>query len=139
MTISFSQRPGRHERHYRRKLHNRLFADAPAAVDDDALLEAQRLDHEELLAFLGELRATVQRAVDLEPNADSQVVLELKERLDRLYETSAGLAEDHSANQAVHRIFFKPFGQLRQPFNGRIKGVQPSPYNECPGCAVPKP
>jgi hypothetical protein len=103
MTISFSQRPGRHERHYRRKLHNRLFADAPAAVDDDALLEAQRLDHEELLAFLGELRATVQRAVDLEPNADSQVVLELKQRLDRLYETSAGLAEDHSANQAAIR------------------------------------
>ena len=103
MSMSFSQRPGRHERHYRRKLGNPLFADAPTAVDGDALLEAQRLDHQELLAFLGELRASVQRAVDLEPNADSQVVLDLKAQLDRLYETSAALAEDHSDNQAAIR------------------------------------
>ena len=103
MSIPFSKRPGRHERHYRRRVGNPLFAEAPAEVDGDVLLEAQRLDHEELLAFLSELRATVQRAIDLKPNEGSEVVLDLKEQLDRLFETSAGLAEDHAENQAAIR------------------------------------
>ncbi|MDJ0740869.1 MAG: hypothetical protein QNJ91_14230 [Gammaproteobacteria bacterium] len=101
MSIRFSERPGRHERHYRRRVGNPLYAAAPAVVDDAALLDAQRRDHDELLAFVDELRATLQRAVDLPPNAGSDVVLEIKEDLDRLYETSAGLAEDHAANQAA--------------------------------------
>lgn len=101
MSTAFSERPGRHERHYRRRLDNPLFGARRLYADDAALFEMQRLDHEELLTFLAELRETVQRAVDLEPNAGSEIILDLKERLDRLYETSAGLAEDHSANQAA--------------------------------------
>lgn len=101
MSVSFSQRPGRHERHYRRKLGNPLFPGASPPVDDAVLLDAQRLDHEELLAFVVELRETVQRAVDLRPNEGSEVILDIKERLDRLYEMSAGLAEDHADNQTA--------------------------------------
>lgn len=101
MSIPFSQLPGRHERHYRRKIGNPLFADGPLQTDETQLLEMQRLDHEELLAFIGELRQTVQRAIELKPNVGSEVVLELKEQLDRLYEVSAGLADDHSGNQAA--------------------------------------
>lgn len=100
MSVSFSQRPGRHERHYRRKLGNPLFVGAPATADAEALFACQRLDHEELTAFLAELRQAVQRAANLSANEDSEVVLKLKAQLDRLYEVSAGLAEDHSANQA---------------------------------------
>lgn len=103
MAIHFSQLPGRHERHYRRRLDNPLFSDGPYRVDEALLLEAQRLDHEELLAFLTELRGTVQGAVELQPNVGSEVVLELKERLDRLYEQSAGLADEQGANQQVVR------------------------------------
>ncbi len=103
MTVSFSQLPGRHERHYRRRLGNPLFPDAPRQPDDGELLEMQRLDHEELLGFLAELRATVQRAVQLRPNEGSDVILGIKEQLDRLYEASAGLAEDHASNQAAIR------------------------------------
>ena len=101
MAVEFSQFPGRYERHYRRRLANPLFPGDPLAFDQEALLEMQRLDHEELLAFLGELRQVVQQAVDLKPNVGSEVVLELKEQLDRLYEVSAGLADDHGANQAA--------------------------------------
>jgi hypothetical protein len=103
MDTAFSQFPGRHERHYRRRLDNPLFAARRATFDRDVLLEMQRLDHEELLDFLTVLRATVQQAVDLAPNAGSEVVLDLKERLDRLYEQSAGLADDHAQNQAAIR------------------------------------
>lgn len=101
MSISFSELPGRHERHYRRKLGNPLFPGEPLARDDESLLECQRLDHEELIAFLDELRGAVQRAVELKPNEGSEVILALKEQLDRLYEQSAGLAEDHANNQAA--------------------------------------
>ena len=78
-----------------------MFSGGPEGPEDDSLLEAQRLDHEELLAFLAELRDTVQGAVDLRPNEGSERILEIKEKLDRLFETSAGLAEEHSANQAA--------------------------------------
>jgi copper homeostasis protein CutC len=103
MSIPFSQFPGRHERHHRRKIASTLFAFEVVGRQDERLLEMQRLDHEELIAFLDELRRTVQRAVDLEPNAGSEIVLALKEDLDRLYEVSAGLADDHSGNQAAIR------------------------------------
>ena len=103
MSIPFSESPGRHERHYRRRIDNPLFGERAVSRDDAVLLEAQRLDHEELMAFLQRLRQTVQRAVELAPNEGSEVILELKERLDRLYEQSAGLAEDHDANQAAIR------------------------------------
>ncbi len=103
MSIPFSQLPGRHERHYRRKIDNPLFADAQQIRNDETLLEMQRLDHEELLLFLGELRGIVQKAVNLKPNEGSEVVLELKEHLDRLYEQSAGLADDHRGNQSAIR------------------------------------
>jgi hypothetical protein len=101
MSLSFSEFPGRHERHYRRRLDNPLFGSRTIVRDDDSLLEAQRLDHEELLGFLRALRAAMQQAVDLKPNEDSEVILALKERLDRLYEQSAGLADQQSHNQAA--------------------------------------
>jgi hypothetical protein len=101
MTIPYSERPGRHERHYRRRVGNPLFGERAAVRDDEVLLEMQRLDHEELLAFLEDLRATVRRAVELRPNEGSDVVLAIKEQLDRLYEQSAGLADDHGGNQSA--------------------------------------
>jgi len=103
MAIPFSRMPGRHERHYRRRLDNALFPGGPLRLDEAVLLEMQRLDHEELLGFLGDLRQAVQRAADLRPNVGSEVVLELKEQLDRLYEVSAGLADEHQGNQAAIR------------------------------------
>ncbi len=101
MKIPLSEKPGRHERHYRRRLDNPLFGDRAVARDDDALLEIQRLDHEELIAFLQALRQTVQRAVTLKPNEGSEVILELKEQFDRLYEQSAGLADEQAGNQSA--------------------------------------
>ncbi len=103
MPVPFSEMPGRHERHYRRKINNPLFPQPVMDVDQDELLNMQRLDHEELIAFLTELRETVQQAVELKPNEGSEVILELKEKLDRLYEASAGLADEQQGNQQAIR------------------------------------
>ena len=101
MEVAFSERPGRHERHFRRRIDNPLMPRPVTGYSNEELLEVQRLDHEELLAFLTELRQTVQRAVNLGRNEESQTVLDLKADLERLYETACGLADDHSDNKAA--------------------------------------
>jgi len=103
MQIPFSELPGRHERQYRRKAGNHLFPGQFLKPMDSDLLEAQRLDHEELVAFMAELRELVQRAVDLRANEESQVVLDLKADLDRAYEKASSLAEDQSGNKDAIR------------------------------------
>ncbi len=118
MRIPFSELPGRHERHYRRRLDNPLF-DPPTEADDEALLEVQRLDHEELLAFITELRQTVSRAVALKPREETEVVLRLKEDLERLYETACGLADDQEGNkQAIEQLL----GVILQTIRNNAEG-----------------
>ena len=98
MAASFSDLPGRHERHYRRRIDNPLFSLMIKFHDDD-FFEAQRLDHEEILSFIEKFRSTMQQAIDLKPSEESEVILKLKEDLERLYEISAGLADDQKQNQ----------------------------------------
>lgn len=98
MQIPFSEKPGRHERHYRRRLDNPLF-DSPTQLSDEALLEVQQRDHEELVDFVAELRQVVERAVSLKPQEESEVILQLKADLERLYQLSAGLADEQGGNQ----------------------------------------
>jgi hypothetical protein len=101
--IPFSERPGRHERHFRRKLTNALLPRGIAHPTDAQLLEVQRLDHEELVAFTETLQGLVVKAINLPPNVESEVVIDLKEQLDKAYETSAGLADDQTGNQSAIR------------------------------------
>ena len=103
MRVTYSELPGRHERHLRRRAGNPLFPRSIAAVGEAELLEVQRLDHEELLVFLTELRGTVQRAVSLKSNEQTQVVLDLKADLERLYETAAGLPDEQDGNKTAIR------------------------------------
>jgi len=101
MYIPFSEKPGRHERHFRRRLNADLFPRPVRDYTSEQLLEVQRLDHGELISFLNELRRTVQQAVELKPNEETQVILDLKADLERLYETASGLADDHDNNKAA--------------------------------------
>ena len=73
--------PGRHERYLVRKHNNPLFLESERTLTSSQLNEAQRLDHEELVAYIGDLRRLVGEAVALGPHEQSDVILELKERL----------------------------------------------------------
>ncbi len=99
MKIPFSNLPGRHERHFLRKLNNPLFDEPIIDYSDEDLLEVQRLDNEELLNYLTDLRTLVQRAIALNPNEESQVVLDLKSDLDESYEKACTLADDQRSNK----------------------------------------
>ena len=107
MQIPFSEYPGRHERHFRRKLNNPLYPRPIHDYHDDALLEEQRMDHEEIVSFLGNLRTLVEQAVSLKPNEESDIVLDLKAELEKLYETSCRLGDQQANNKAAIRDLLK--------------------------------
>lgn len=94
MKPSFSTHPGAHERQLIRCADNPLFPPQRRQVIQIEVNEAQRRDLQEAQAFQERFRALVQRAIDLPPQADSEVVLKLKEDLDQAYEQACGLAGD---------------------------------------------
>jgi hypothetical protein len=103
MRLLFSELPGRHERYLVRKHHNPLFPESERTLTSNQLNEAQRLDHEELVTYIGELRKLVGEAVALGPHEQSEVILELKERLDQYYERACRLADDQTPNKEAIR------------------------------------
>lgn len=60
------------------------------------MIEAQQQDHEQLLAFHEEFQEVLSDSVQLKANVDSDVVLKLKDRLDKLYEQASVIADDQS-------------------------------------------
>ncbi|MCU7813166.1 MAG: hypothetical protein KZQ77_18330, partial [Candidatus Thiodiazotropha sp. (ex Notomyrtea botanica)] len=88
-----------------RKHNNPLFPEDQRSLTQGELTEAQRLDHEELEAYIGDLRKLVGEAVALGPHEQSDVILELKERLDKAYESASRLADDQSPNkEAIQKL-----------------------------------
>ena len=105
MRLLFSDMPGRHERYLVRKHNNPLFPESERALTSNLLNEAQRLDHEELVAYIGDLRKLVGEAVALGPHEQSEVILDLKERLDKFYEQACRLADDQTPNkEAIKKL-----------------------------------
>lgn len=105
MIIKPSEFPGSHERHLLRKANNPLFENQQVELDDETLLDAQRLDHELLSAFMTEFRDLLHTTTNLAGNVDSDTVLGIKDRLDRAYETASAVADDQSsAKQAIAKL-----------------------------------
>ncbi|RDH81003.1 MAG: hypothetical protein DIZ78_18210 [endosymbiont of Escarpia spicata] len=84
-----------------RKHENLLFSESERSLTPGILEEAQKLDHEELVSYIGDLRKLVGEAIALGPHEQSDVILSLKERLDKSYETACGLADNQSDNKAA--------------------------------------
>ena len=92
--MKFSDMPGMRERQLVRRYKNPLFKMSEVTILD--VHNAQQEDAKEVDNFMKEFRALVQKAVDLDDNADPDVILKLKEQLDKSYEECAGLAGDQS-------------------------------------------
>lgn len=96
MSLQFSTEPGPHERQLRRKYHNPLFGEASKDITQQDLLDARQQDQAELQQFLEDFQSLLQQAVDLKPNTDSQIILDIKERLDQSYTRCCAMPGDHS-------------------------------------------
>ena len=101
MELPFTHRPGRRERHLRRRHGNPLFAWPAELVAPETLLAAQQADHEEMEAFRASLASLVQEAAELPPDSGSDQILDLKARLEQHYEQSCGLPEEHDRERAA--------------------------------------
>jgi hypothetical protein len=92
--LTFNPKPGGHERKLQRRLGNPLFSEEQRKVKESELMEAQHRDFEEVQAFLQEFQTLVEEAAGLEGNAESEQILNLKERIDEAYERCSGLGGD---------------------------------------------
>ncbi len=94
-----SENPGAHERHLIRRHENALFGDRATEVTSDSLQQNQKIDHDILQQFMLDFREVVSKAVALKPNEDSEVILAVKDQLDKLYAASVSIADDQSKVQ----------------------------------------
>lgn len=87
-----------------RKRGNTLFTDSN--VSDEALAGARADDDRELSAFAESYGEILKTIAELSGNVDSQVILDIKDRVDRLYEQSCGLGGDReSEKQGLARLY----------------------------------
>ncbi len=101
MSLQFSTQPGPHERQLRRKYHNPLFTAESEGISQQALESARRQDRSELQQFLQDFQVLVQQAADLQANTDSEIILEMKERLDQAYTRCCAMPGDHPEIKAA--------------------------------------
>jgi len=100
MAPEFSNHPGRYERHLQRKFNNVLFPKRDREPSQDQIVAARELDEKELQGFTENYHTILQEIVELVENVESELVLKLKQRLDRLYEQVCGLGGDRTAEKA---------------------------------------
>jgi len=93
MIFKPSEHPGSFERHLLRKVDNPLFLDL-VELNDDTLEAAQRQDHDILVQFMQTFQQTLEQTIALKGNEESEVVLALKDKLDKLYEQASAVGDD---------------------------------------------
>ncbi|VAX05693.1 hypothetical protein MNBD_GAMMA25-1094 [hydrothermal vent metagenome] len=101
MSIKFSPHPGPRERQLRRCFANPLFPVDEQNVSEAQIEEARHADETELNHFLRYFRDLVQEAIELKPEAESETILALKERLDKCYTHCCALPGEQSEIQAA--------------------------------------
>lgn len=116
MTNNLTPYPGAHERHLLRKSNNPLFG-SPNITSED-LEHARLADQNELIGFTIEVQRVVMQCLQLGETTDSDVILELKEQLDKLYERSCGLAGDRHHEQNAIQSVIAPIMKAIEKYTG---------------------
>jgi len=125
MTFIPSENPGAFERHLIRKNGNPLFEARQTEVSSDSLRMAQEKDHEILKQFMLDFKETMLKAVEFKPNEDSEVILEIKDSLDKLYARSSTIADDQTRIQESIKKFLGIIMQaVRKGAGDDVKALQ---------------
>lgn len=105
MSLQFNSQPGPRERHLQRKAENPLFPETSRIVTQDDILQARQQDEMELIDFMNNFQTLVQEAINLKPETDSEIILDLKARLDQSYGHCCTLpGEQKQIKQAVEKL-----------------------------------
>ena len=124
MSNLFSEHPGSRERQLKRKFNNPLFGSQTVDLLD--IQEARQQDAQEVAVFMNEFRDLVQQAVALESNAEAELILTLKEQLDKSYEQCAGLAGDQAEIKQMKQRLQAWMTQTHHPATELMK----DPHNQ---------
>jgi len=115
MTFIPSENPGAFERHLIRRYNNPLFEDRQTEISSDTLMVAQKKDHDILQQFMVDFKETMTKAVTFKPNEDSEIILEVKDKLDKLYATSASVADDQTrVKESIKKLLTVIMQSVRQ-------------------------
>ncbi len=115
MTFIPSENPGAFERHLIRKHNNPLFEERQTKINSDTLMEVQKKDHDILQQFMVDFKEAMTKAVTFKPNEDSEVILEIKDKLDRLYATAASVADDQTrVRESIKKLLAVIMQSVRQ-------------------------
>ncbi|MGD9385708.1 MAG: hypothetical protein PVF28_04075 [Thioalkalispiraceae bacterium] len=113
--MKFSLQPGAYERHLQRKYKNPLFSAADQALLENEVTAAREKDQQDLRVFQDSFQESVSKAASLADSVEGDVLLDLKEELERLYVTSTSLANDLSEHrQALLKLIELCMHSLRR-------------------------
>jgi len=120
-----SENPGAHERHLIRRSNNILFGVRQTEVDSDSLQENQKKDHDILQQFMSDFRDLMTKAIALKPNEDSEVILEVKDGLDKLYAASVSVADDQvKVQESIKKLLTVIMQSVRKGAGNDAKALQ---------------
>ncbi|MGV6853070.1 MAG: hypothetical protein ACWA5R_12955, partial [bacterium] len=123
--ILFSPIPGAHERQLQRRYTNILFPEDLRHVIQIEITAAQRKDDAETSTFEKSFKELVKELSELGDHAESETLLLLKERADKLYEAACGLGGDQDEyKQALKRIVQLMMQAVRKGAAGDAKAMQ---------------
>lgn len=92
---------GMYERHLQRKDGNPLYRLPVTDYSAEEFIQARHHDNEQLHIFHDEMRSVIQQAIELDANVESEVILELRGKLDQLYARCSGFGNscgEHKQN-----------------------------------------
>lgn len=115
MALTFSRQSGPRERQLQRKYNNPLFGESGLQISQQDIDVAHEQDEVSLNRFLQHFQELVQKAVDLDPNAESQTILDIKEKLDQCYTQCSALPGDQTQiRNAVDKLIQVIMQAIRQ-------------------------
>jgi len=125
ITFIPSQNPGAFERHLIRRENNPLFGERQVVVNSDSLMDVQKRDHDLLQQFMLDFREAMSLAVALKPNEESDVILNIKDKFDKLYVTSVSVADDQSrVKESIKKLLMVIMQSVRKGAEGDPKALQ---------------
>ncbi|MFK5892356.1 MAG: hypothetical protein QM504_03945 [Pseudomonadota bacterium] len=97
----FSHQPGARERHLQRKYNNNLFSAEQRDISPNQLESAQYMDEQDNLSFDSLLHSLIEKIANMEQNVSSEMILNYKEQMDKLYSDCSCLAGDQLQNKKI--------------------------------------
>ena len=90
---------GMHERHLQRMDGNPLYRLPVSDYSGEQFIEARQRDNAQLQSFHNDMHSVIQQTIELEPNVESEVILELRGKLDMLYTRCSGFGSKYNEHK----------------------------------------